>query len=324
MANEPKPEPPDDNSTVTTDEDGRVVVTLGEGASVAIDGDADRVEVAITLDAVDALNLEAQTLVEKGDIAGALAVLDRAAEQAPDHVGTAVNRAHLRADLGDGEGCLAELVRAEALEPGAPSHPAQRGRMLYALGRYEPALEAFAASVERGYTPDVFFEAGKCALRLARWEEAEAWLTRDIEEDQPGDISYWNRHIARREQGNPKAAVEDLVAGIGLCDDPDTLYSMMDNRCDLLTQLGQPEAAMAASAEMVDRFGRRADVLLAHGMRQIQQGDMAGAERTIDEVIAAEPEYAKARHSRVTLLEQLGRGDEAEADRAFLRAHGEA
>ena len=337
------------------------------------------------------LQQQAQASIEQGKWEEARSQFDEVLTLDPERVAAWVGRARVRAELGDAAGTIADLEQAAKLEPDEPEHVAQRGRALYAMGQFEAALDAFEQAAARGPLAELSFDRGQCALALSRYEQAEAWFSEDLERDATGELSRWNRHLARRGQGKHDEALDDLRIALESAQSPDAIFGILDARRDIYVDKGDPQAAMEASMALVERFPEQADPLVSQSRLLLQLDRPAEAEMTLDVAIELDdssaeahtmralaryeqerhadaltdleraieldpedpsllshrgwvhqamgstdaaladydraiemaPNFPDARHQRFALLLELGRAEQADADRQALEAMGE-
>lgn len=215
----------------------------------------ERLEVPVEVGAADLLCLEADGLLQTGEVEAALRCLEEADGLQPGHGPALDRRVRLLLDLQRSEDAKALLERNVQRVPSDAEAHAKLGRLLYAMQEYDAALSCFHRAEQHGGSPNLYFDQGKCALRLARWAQAERCFTADIERDRPGDMSYWNRHVARVRQGKLALACADLDVGLAMGGSDEVAVRMLSAKRDLCLELDQPELAVAAMSALVDRFG---------------------------------------------------------------------
>lgn len=238
------------------------------------------------------INLAAQLIVRKDDPAAldeAERLLARVAETGRYPKVYSVNLGSLAKAREQYPEALAAIDAVLELTPDEPATLADRGYVLWKLGRLPEALVALerALALDDQIAP-AWCNRGNVLLDLGRPAEAERSFVRAVEVD-PKYAKGWDHlGIARQDRGDRAAALDAFNRAVA-CDPKDA--GAVYNRGRLHAETGQPAAAIA---------------------------DFSSA-------LAADPAFRVAYYNRAVLLIRGGRPTEARADiEAFIRLGGEA
>lgn len=153
---------------------------------------------------------QAMQAVERGDLAGARQLCETALREHPDHAGAL----HLLGIMTHHEGgepltALSWLDRAAMAEPENSQYQNSRGVLLFEMGRFEEAGQAFYQSTRlNGRDGLVWNNLGNALLRLGKVQDAEQCFRQALAVT-PGLISAINNlGVALKQQGElEKAAI---------------------------------------------------------------------------------------------------------------------
>lgn len=222
-----------------------------------------------------AIVAEAQGLHQAGDLAGAVALYDRALQISPTH---------------------------------APAHHA-RGAALLGLGRAAEALDAFDAAIAvRPDWLDPRLNRGAALRRLGRLDEALAAYDAVIRAGADTAALRSNRGNVLMDLGRPADALADFEAA--LAQQPDMPLAH-NNRGNALLSLARPAEALACFDAAL---ALKSDYPTAHYNRGVALMDLerpAEALEAFDAAIAVAPGYAEAHNNRGHALLELRRHDAA-------------
>ena len=155
----------------------------------------------------------------------------------PGQPGIAAPCAAALLDAGEPEAALA--VAEAAVDAEDPGVLLARARALRALGRFEPAAEAFATAIAHGVTGAPMLVAlGNCLAELGRLEEATAWFDRAAPDD-PTGRALANLGSTRARLGQTMEAI--TAARAALCRDPDLIDA--HRTLAVLLAASEPDAA---------------------------------------------------------------------------------
>src|SRR5262249_42205360 len=150
--------------------------------------------------------------------------LSRVLELDPGSTDAYVNRAGLRAMIGDGDGAADDIRTGLSVDPGNPHLICVRGQLAAAAGDAEQARRAFDArlAAEPGLVAAL---AGRAALAEAHGDPTAAVrdLTRALAAGEDAALLY-NRAVAHRSAGQLAEARADIAHALTLApDDPDII-----------------------------------------------------------------------------------------------------
>ena len=149
----------------------------------------------------------AQALARLGRHQEALAELELALGREPENSSALLLKASLLDDTGDAKGALKVLERITELQPTFGGAFAAKGRKYQELGFHAPAVEAFERAFELGVDDfELRFAHGQSLLVLERWPEADQAFDRLTKERPDHGDAWLELAIARlRTEGLPAA-----------------------------------------------------------------------------------------------------------------------
>lgn len=254
---------------------------------------------------------------DANDLGRATAAADRSVELDPRSVEALVERAYLRARLGDVVGFLADAERAVAADPADVAALDCRSTAYGAAGRLGEAAADSTARIAldpessvgyyaRGY---VRLEAGDGAAAVADFDLA-------LERDPDYLPAIYNRAFARALAGDFDGALADCDAAERA--DPSSVAAAMA-RGRVEEQRGDFAAAEAAYDAAIRAHPGAPEPLVARGLLRRQRGDSDGAIDDFSAALHRNPSMAELhRYRGLALLE--GAGDPARALSDFERA----
>lgn len=226
---------------------------------------------ARTPDDPDALHCMAAIHHQKGDLAGAASYFDRAREASPYDAEIAFNRTVVLFSLGRHTQTIAACEHFLTLRPGDPEALLMQGVSFAALGQHEAALAAFDKTYE--HRADVHARRAASLLQLGRTEDALVAAARANGIDPRNADAHFHRGQAFAKLELWREAAEAFDAAVALA----------------------PKVAIrAARAPALANVGRFDDALA-----------------DIDAVIAANPARPEALARRAYILSAAGRAAEA-------------
>src|SRR5206468_3810851 len=101
----------------------------------------------------------------------------------PENSTALIMKAQILDDSGDVPAAVALLERVTTLQPRFGGAFAAKGRKLFELGKYEPAVTALERALELGEGDyDLRNTLGRCLIVLKRWTEARERFTQLVAE----------------------------------------------------------------------------------------------------------------------------------------------
>ncbi len=172
-------------------------------------------------------------------------------------------RGQLEAEAGLLEEALADLTRAEHLDPDSPSHPLYRGAALMALERHAEALAELTRAAERApEEPMAQALLGETLRRLQKPDAALAAFTRALQLEPRSAVLWSARGVVRWEQRRYQEALADFDESIEL--DPDNARAVA-LRGETWLRLGRNEEALADLSRAVELDPEDAGMRLFRG-----------------------------------------------------------
>jgi tetratricopeptide (TPR) repeat protein len=189
-----------------------------------------------------------------GDAERALAALENIAEGDEEHLLATMLRSRAQRRLGDLDGSLATLERAEALSPDWSQFRVERIEVLVEERRLAEALELLQQARSRDDLPEsqrVWFALSEASLLAERGDsDAALGMLEALTEAEPGNAEAWKRRVAilaqmRRED----EACDALTLAIEAQPDAGILYELL---AAAEAARGDMEAAEAALRQRVE------------------------------------------------------------------------
>jgi arylsulfatase A-like enzyme/Flp pilus assembly protein TadD len=205
---------------------------------------------------------------------------------------------------------LAELARVEAVlesEPRSPRALGIYGRFLLELGRARDAERAYRRLLDA--QPDGFdghYGLGRALMALDENDAARASLEKAREVDSENAGVYVTLAALSKEEGNSKAAEENLRRALALAPDR-RLYQQL---ADLLMAEGRGEELSRVASEWRGP-GAEAASLYARGQLLASRGDDAGALLVLERAFALAPGDDDVEQALANTLSRVGRLEEA-------------
>ena len=240
---------------------------------------------ADTLDADAALRRGTASRA-RGDLAGALADLDRACALAPGNAACFAARADVHEGLEQPDAALADLDTALRLDPALASARLRRAWLRHD-DKPDAAL-ADLAELDRTLPPQSQIRSSMADL-------------------------YGELH-------QPARVLAQLDPWIRFHPHDIALGDAYDGRCWARVQLGtQLEQALSDCDEAVDRDDKAASFLDSRGWVRVRMGQWAKARTDFDKALARSPELTTSLYGRSIALSRLGEAGASQADLAAAR-----
>ena len=221
-----------------------------------------------------------------------------------------VSRAQLAIAGGDVAGAEAVLARAAAAFPDAPEVLLAQGKLLGATGRYQEALDNFVAGLAKAPDDPALLRAASLAeVRLGKTEDAlahaRAFATRP---GASGDDLVWLASFQEAAGARDDAAATYRAA---LEKEPGN-WVALNNLASLLTATAPDEAVQLAgqAAALAPDSAAVRDTL---GWAQLQAGALDQAARTFEALYAADAGSALVAYRLGVVRQQQGRAEEGRA-----------
>ncbi len=216
----------------------------------------------------------------RGDLAAALADLDRACALAPSVAAYLVTRAQIHGLMKSPASALADLDDALRLQPGHPKALMDRAELHVAMREHDLAL-ADLASLDKVLAPQAH-ERFELATLLSHEHQPDAaiaqwtaWLAAhpyDIRQEQAYNARCWNRMQLGRELDLAMKDCEEALDADSK--NPDYL----DSRGWLWLRLAQPAKARADFDRALARRDDAAMSMYGRGLARLRLGDATGAQ----------------------------------------------
>lgn len=191
------------------------------------------------------------------------------------------------------------------------------GACLSYLDRHQQALSKWA-ELERleGVTPNLLHNRASTLDALGLHEEALATITEAIALEPDVAINHYTRGMIHEHRGDDQAALNDYLTALSF--DHQHLDAVIN-----LVELAVAADVVPATAErlrtLVGQHPTSAKLLYAHGRLQMEQGDLAQAQRTLEEALCREPSLGICWYTLSMLYGIAGKAEDAllAADRAM-------
>lgn len=241
---------------------------------------------------------------------GGLEDLDAAIAADPTRGWSWLTRGRERRQRGDLKGSRADLDRAVALMPSSVEALEERAWTLHELGEYLLAIDDCEAILRM--SPDrasAFVNRGRARKEAGQVDLALADYARALELDPRRVMARNNMADIHLEQGDLLAARSALTSALAI--DPDHFLARL-NLGRVLVRAGDLEAARATLAGPAPRWATAPNLRLRARTRR-DAGDLEGA--LLDALAATklQPDCADGHVLVASLLERVGRMDEARA-----------
>lgn len=222
---------------------------------------------ARTPDDPDALHCMAAIRHQKGDLGGAATYFDRAHAASPYDAEIAFNRAVVLFTLGRHTQTIAACEHFLTLRPGDPEALLMQGASLAALGQHEAALAAYDKTYE--HRADVHARRAASLLQLGRTEDALVAAARANGLDPRNVDAHFHRGQAFAKLEMWREATEAFDAALAIAPKQ---VSIRAARAPALANVGRFDEALSdidlalkSGADRPDLLSRRAYILSAAG-----------------------------------------------------------
>ncbi len=268
---------------------------------------------------------DALALAERGDLAGAVAALERqvAEPNAPDMAFAALGA--LLLETGSAERALEVLAPLADRDPPDPAALFNAGRAAEALSRFQDAAAYYQRSVEVEPRSPALRALGQVLSALGRREEAEVAIRRfqdltaatstltdpvDAGQRDPDDPTGHavRQALQRAGSGDANGALEALAREGRLApDDPRPAIAASS----VLLHAGRSDEALAAVAQALDLAPGNPDGLYQRGVVLMSLKELGPAEEMFRQVLQASPTHTATLSDYAVLLMSQGRENEA-------------
>ena len=229
-----------------------------------------------------------------GQMSLAMKDLDRALELTPDDAQLLNNRGFLRLSLQQFDSAVADLDRALERQPGYSSASNNRGLVSLALGNEREAVEWFSrALAESPEYVDAWNNRGFAWMQLGRWEDAIADLNHALRLSPKYVNALHNRGLLKARVGERQSAILDFTEAMMLDPYNPRYY---EHRGQVYALLGRPDEA-------------RADALMLDWLLKLE---------VLNRTVTAQPRNAAAWAKRAWHYQE--HGDEARARHDLAQA----
>jgi tetratricopeptide (TPR) repeat protein len=253
--------------------------------------------------------LVARSLVQSGEAAEALRMLDALVAQSPGYAAAHYGRALALRALRRPEEALVEQERGMALDPGSGWAQQLAAALLREMGRLQPALDAArrAQALDDDDRPGLVEESRVLGL-MGRAAEAVAAARRAIALDPrfaPALSALGHALVTQRDDA---AALTAFEQAIGVAP---SLAEAHAGRGQVLARLGRTQEALEALARSIalDEVDHHPHAVRGEVLRGLQQ--WAEAVEAFDAALARAPDRAPLHLGRAVALLNLGRADAA-------------
>lgn len=252
---------------------------------------------------------KARALLGAGRNEEALALFDKALEDAPDDGKTWYNKGCVLLTMGRNEEALAANEMTLKYRPDDSLAWGNKGSALMKLGRFEEAIAAFDRNLEiNGTDVNALYNKGSALDRLGRFSEALVPLEKATGLA-PTNASAWNDlGIAHQNLGHNDAAFAAFDKA--LLADPNHVNARV-NKGVLLSGLARNEEALAALDEALKVCPDSVLALFNRGVVLELLGRYDEAIESFDKVLAQDPNDGSAIYCMARLLALKGLKDEA-------------
>lgn len=240
---------------------------------------------------------------EPGEYARPVSLLPGTERGGDDRTGAGVGRAVAP------QARLRRLDRAIAAAPRDPDLLVKRGDAYFELGDMEKAAKDYHRALQLdGEHAGAYFGRGMALGRLGRLDDAIADLTQFINRNPNSSIGYTKRGVRRIWKRDFEGAIGDLETAVSLDQDNAEAH---DDLGVALAQTGRLDAAVEhlLKARAIDPGYRKVHHNLA--MVFYLTGDLEGALGAVNDAIELSPDTKSTVLLKSTILEALGRADEA-------------
>ncbi len=191
------------------------------------------------------------------------------------------------------------------------------GACLSYLGRHHDALGKWAA-LERleGISPNLLHNRASTLDALGKHDEALGTIDEAIGLEPDAAMNHYTRGMINERRGDYAAAIDDYLAALTL--NPDYLDAVI-NLVELTAATEAVERVASTIEELLVTDSTSAKLLYAHGRLLMEQGDMTGGERALQEAIRCEPSLGITWYALAALYGMTERYEDAviASDRAI-------
>jgi len=259
----------------------------------------------------EALRLQAQPHLDRGELSDAIAVLDSAVALDPRSAAARSDRALTLLRLGELARGRAEAEAAIALDPHHALGWARRAKARSMAGDDQGALAdaAMACGLAPG-NPKLVCDRGIALLSLGAVGEGAASFDVALAMD-PRCAIAWELRGTYRAERDPRGALPDLDKALALNPFSANGYA---TRGAIRARLDDAEKALADFGQALTLDPRNVDALVDRGALRATRGETEGALADLDRAVAIAPGRARPLVERSTARSKAGRRAEALVD----------
>jgi len=260
------------------------------------------------------LNL-ALAYYKKGDLVQAAEGLETLRQAAPGDVQIATLLGDCYSRLGRDSDAIAVLLPAESAHPDDLNVAWALGSALIHAGRREEGLKRVILVAEQGHSADANLLAANTYLAMSEFERAHAFAEAALKQNpRLKGLSSLNGRI-KQYLGDYSGSKSDLEKA--LAEDPDdfdahvTLASIFNLERDMDNAQKHAERALEL---------KPSSALARYEVARVERsrGDIEGAVRNFEKVIAAEPEWLRPHIELAALYYRLNRPEDGQRERAIV------
>lgn len=248
---------------------------------------------------------------QRGDLAGAEALLRRAVSLAPE-VGSLSDLGAVLAEKGSSESALEQFDAALRLDPNHVSTLVRQGNTLIGMRRYEAALTAYDWAIK--VSPlllDALCNRGSALRALGRHQEALETYERALTVDPRSFESFYNLGNVLRDLQRYAEALQNYERALAFVPNQPEILAV---RGRTLVDLGRPKEALASFNEAIASKPDHVEALYNSAVALERLGRAEEAIQRCDRVLGLEPGHAKAYATRGNALLHLDRHEDALAN----------
>ena len=269
---------------------------------------------AVKLDSGNPANRKAlaRHYLARGDTAQARATFEWLSRNADRDADRAYANSMLALLGRDAARMLAELKRADALQPGGYDDAMeQAANVLYELKQYESARALLDLLLNRpAPSADVLLAAARTASRLERWSDAEALLRRSLKARPASSEAWFQLGRVLSERGELQGAIEAYRAS--LARNPDARNARL-NLAVLHARSGNSREALLLYGQLLKAHPRYTPALLNRARLHEREGRIAEAVTDLEVAMHVAPADSGIREQLARLLLRRGEMDRARA-----------
>ncbi|MFZ4639746.1 MAG: tetratricopeptide repeat protein [Nodosilinea sp.] len=261
------------------------------------------------------LSEQAHQAEQKGDVKGAIAILDKIITNQSHNIPTLVYRSQLLQKSGQSEKALADLNQALEIEPTSAKLYFQRGNLQLDLGDLQGAIEDYSKALELDPNyKDAYLNRGNARADLGdesgAIEDYTTVLSR-TDNARTKALAHLNRCLSRSNLGDQSGAMADCSAAINLQPGNGLAYG---NRGLVKRRLEDFKGALQDFTIAIQLNPDNPEPYYNRGLTRQGLGDLRGAMADFNQTIKINPNHPFAYYDRGVLHAALGETKEAITD----------